>query len=47
VDADAHSNRARRESRQRLAGRLERIRCRLEGDEEGIPLRVDLDTAMG
>ena len=46
MQADPHPDRPRGQlAGQRLGGR-QRTRCRREGEEEGIPLRVDLDAAL-
>ena len=46
MDADAHADRTRRERLRAFRGRLERARRGGEGDEEGVSLRIDLDTAV-
>ena len=43
MDAHAHAEPPRSESFERLCRRRKGIRCRREGDEESIPLRVHLD----
>jgi hypothetical protein len=45
-DAHAHTNPARRKSLKRRRGRLQRLRRGRKGDEEGIPLRIDLDATV-
>jgi hypothetical protein len=47
VQAYANANRAARERRGRLLGRLERTLCRAEGNEEGVALRVYLHATLG
>jgi hypothetical protein len=46
VDADAHADRGRSQSCERFLGRRKRARRGREGNEEGVPLRVDLDAAV-
>lgn len=47
VDADAHADRPGGQPPERVGRRLECARCGRKGDEEGVPLRVDLDAAVG
>ena len=47
VDADAHQDRPRGKSLPRDRGCLQRTRRCWEGDEEGVPLGVDFDAALG
>jgi hypothetical protein len=46
VQTDAHADRSTREPLRDLRGRLECASCRGEGDEEGVSLHVDLDSAL-
>ena len=46
VEADAHADRARSQRLECLGCRRQRARRSREGDEEGVALGVDLDTAV-
>jgi len=47
MDAHSHPDPTRGGPFQRLGGRTQRTRRRRKGDEEGVPLGVDLDAAVG
>jgi hypothetical protein len=47
VDADAHANRAGFQGAARVGGGRDCVGGTREGNEEGIALRVDLDSALG
>ena len=46
MEAHPHADRPEGESRLRVGGRLRAHPARRERDEEGVPLRVDLDAAV-